>query len=158
MNRIFLFKNLLSLTLLCTSAVATAEGLSDLPPALQDRDPRSDVLRVGGDYKVEKIEKVSDRTFVVEFHSVTATGKYDVLRLESDHVHVAVKVGQTLRLSAEILADKGREAEVSQVVLFLPNPQGHVPVWLLSNKVPAGELRGSKYLEMHSPLNDYVVM
>lgn len=114
-------------------------------------------LRVGGDYKVTAIDK-RDGAFVVEFKSTVPSGKYDVLRLESDHVHVAVKVGQEIRLSAEILSEKGNAAEVSQMVIFLPSVQGHVPVWLLSNKAPASAHPSSKYLEMHNPLNDYVIM
>ena len=115
-------------------------------------------LRVGGDYKVVSIDRVKSGAFVVAFKSVVPSGKYDVLRLESDHVHVAVKVGQQIRLSAEILTEKGDTAEVSQMVIFLPSVQGHVPVWLLSNKAPASEHPSSKYLEMHNPLNDYVIM
>lgn len=115
-------------------------------------------LRVGGDYKVTSVEKVRDGAFVVEFNSTTPSGKYDVLRLESDHVHVAVKVGQQIRLSAEILSEKGNTAEVSQMVIFLPSAQGHVPVWLLSKKAPAQDHPAAKYIEMHNPLNDYVIM
>ena len=95
---------------------------------------------------------------MIEFKAEHPTGHFDVLKLESDHVHVAVKVGQNLRLSAEILSQSGAGAEVSQVVLFLPAPEGHVPVWLLSNKAPPGDLRATRYLEMHSPLNDYMIM
>ncbi len=119
---------------------------------------RAEPLRVGGDYKVTAVDKVRDGAFVLEFTSTAPSGKYDVLRLESDHVHVAVKVGQQIRLSAEILTEKGNSAEVSQMVIFLPSIQGHVPVWLLSNKAPAQDHPSSRYLEMHNPLNDYVIM
>ena len=115
-------------------------------------------LRIGGDYKVSAVDRAKGGAFIVEFKSIAPNGKYDVLRLESDHVHVAVKVGQQIRLSAEILSETGATAEVSQMVIFLPSVQGHVPVWLLSNKAPASEHPSSKYLEMHNPLNDYVIM
>jgi hypothetical protein len=115
-------------------------------------------VRIGGDYKVTAIDRLKDGAFVIEFKSTAPSGKFDVLHLESDHVHVAVKVGQQIRLSAEILAEKGSTAEVSQMVIFLPSVQGHVPVWLLSNKAPANEHPSSKYLEMHNPLNDYIIM
>ncbi len=116
------------------------------------------IVRVGGDYTVSNIEKVGDHSFLVEFKSDKPTGKYDVLRLESDHVHVAVKIGQKIRLSAEILSESKNIAEVAQVVVFLPVADSHVPVWLLSNKAPNHELRATKYLEMHVPLTDYTVM
>mgnify|MGYP005724812265 CR=1 FL=1 len=69
-----------------------------------------------------------------------------------------MKKGEQLRLSAEILKVQGEAAEVAQVVLFLPSRAGRVPVWLLSNRVPHRELRSSKYLEMHVPLNDYIIL
>jgi hypothetical protein len=117
-----------------------------------------DVLRVGGDYKVDSVERLDERTFRVVFTAVKATGRYDTLRLDSDHVHVAVRVGQVVRLSAEILAERGAAADVAQMVVFLPSAQGREPVWLLSNKAPVRELRATKYLEMHSPMTDYMVM
>jgi hypothetical protein len=126
------------------------------PAASTTAEPQ--VLRVGGDYTVSAIDKVDDRSFRVEFKAVKPTGKFDVLHLDSDHIHVAVKVGQTLRLSAEILAQHGSSADVAQMVLFLPSVQGHVPVWLLSNKAPVHDLRATKYLEMHVPMTDYMVM
>lgn len=116
------------------------------------------ILRVGGDYTVEAIDKVNDRTFKIIFKADKPSGKFDVLRLDSDHVHVAVKVGQKIRLSAEILGQKGAEAEVAQVVIFFEGNVGRVPVWMLSNKAPQSELRASKYLEMHVPANDFIVM
>jgi hypothetical protein len=116
------------------------------------------VLRVGGNYVVASVDLKNDSSFLIVFKSVQPTGKFDFLRLESDHVHVAVKVGQTLRLSAEVLSSKNATADVSQVVLFLPHAQGPVPVWLMSNRVPPHDLNASKYLEMHSPVSDYTIM
>lgn len=115
-------------------------------------------VRVGGNYIVTSIDQKNDNTFLVTFKSDVATGQFDELRLESDHVHVAVKVGQTLRLSAEVLEAKGPTAQVSQVVLFFPNVGGHVPVWLMSNRFPARDLNASRYLEMHSPHTDFTIL
>jgi hypothetical protein len=140
-------------------ATAAAVAQAEAPLQAQGVPAQADqVLRVGGDYTVTTAERRGGREFLVEFKAEHPSGRFDVLRLESDHVHVAVKVGQKLRLSAEILAERGAVADVRQVVLFFPSPAGHVPVWLLSNKAPSTDLRASKYLEMHSPLNDYTVM
>jgi hypothetical protein len=114
--------------------------------------------RVGGDYKVTKIERDGAGVFHIEFHSTQSSGRFDILKLESDHVHVAVKVGQVLRLSAEIMEERGSEAHVSQVVLFLNGQSGRVPVWLLSRKAMGRDLKAVRYLEMHVPANDFVVM
>jgi hypothetical protein len=123
-----------------------------------NKEPQAKVERVGGNYTVSSITRTPEDTFVVIFKSVKPGERFTTLRLESDHVHVAVKEGETLRLSAEILQEKGDQAEVSQVLLFLPNIRGTTPVWLLSRKTPVGELRGSRYLEMHAPLSDYHIL
>jgi len=115
-------------------------------------------IRVGGNYIVKSVEQKSGDSFLVRFLAETQTGKFDELVLESDHVHVAVKVGRTLRLSAEVLQTKGPKAQISQVVLFFPNAEGHVPVWLMSNKFRNIDLKASKYLDMHAPINDYMIL
>jgi hypothetical protein len=138
-------------------ASARAGASTKAVEAAEPGSPAS-IVRVGGDYTVTTAERKGDREFVVEFKAEHPSGRFDTLRLESDHVHVAVKVGQKLRLSAEILAEHGATADVRQVVLFFPNPAGHVPVWLLSNRAPSTDLRATRYLQMHSPLNDYTVM
>lgn len=147
--------------LVMTLSLVIGAGMAAAQTAEVVQSDSGDILRVGGDYTVTAIEKVGEKAFRVEFTADAKTGKFDVLRLDSDHVHVAVKVGQKIRLSAEILAEKGANAEVAQVVVFLPSSQGqesHVPVWLLSNKAPPRDLRAAKYLEMHVPATDFVVM
>lgn len=139
--------------------LALATSVAAAPSFAADKAAHGEqILRVGGDYTVEAIDKVSERAFKIIFKADKPSGKFDVLRLDSDHVHVAVKVGQKIRLSAEILSQKGPEAEVAQVVIFFEGDAGRVPVWMLSNKAPQGELRASKYLEMHVPANDFIVM
>jgi hypothetical protein len=114
--------------------------------------------RVGGTYEVTDIEQKDDGTFLINFQSVVKGGKFEFLKLESDHVHFSVVEGQKIRLSAEILGTKGNVTEVSQVLLFLPTSQGVTPVWMLSRKGQDRDLRGSKYLEMHSPQNDFNIL
>lgn len=116
----------------------------------------SQVLRVGGDYVVQKIAQ-RPGGFTIDFAAKTPSGKFDLLRLESDHVHVSVQEGQTLRISAEIADVKGAVANVAQVLIFVPNAGGPVPVWLLSSRGTSGDLRGSKYIEMHNPLSDFAI-
>jgi hypothetical protein len=115
--------------------------------------------RVGGLYRVESIQKQKDNSFQVVFESVQKTKKHNKLVLATDHVHLDLEQGYELRLSAEILSEKADVSEVSQVLLFLPKKDlgSHIPVWLLSNRVPQNELRGARYLEMHSPASDYTV-
>lgn len=114
--------------------------------------------RVGGNYQVVDIEKKANDTFLITFENEAKSGRYDFLTLESDHVHVGVEKGAKLRISAEILSEKGDRAEVSQVLLFLPAGDTHIPVWMLSRKVPVDHLRGARFLEMHAPTSDYSIL
>ena len=133
-------------------------NLSLWPQAKASSETKGQLLKVGGDYEVTAIDHPNDSEFRVEFKAVTPTGKFDILSLHSNHVHVAVRVGQKLRLSAEILSSNGQAAEVAQMVIFIANPQGPIPVWLLSNRAGHQDLRATKYIDMHSPLTDYIVM
>ena len=118
----------------------------------------SKILRIGGDYKVERIQKRDDGLFEISFSAEKISGKYDHLRLISEHVHIGVKEGATLRISAEVSGDRAGVAEVDQVLIFVPSSQGSkMPVWLLSHKGRGLELKGAKYLEMHNPLSDFSV-
>jgi hypothetical protein len=143
--------NLLKMILLVTMCAA-------VNVQAQPKNAVEQFIRVGGNYTVKSVEQKSGNVFLVKFTAENLSGNFDELELESDHVHVAVKVGRTLRLSAEVLKTTGPKAEISQVVLFFPNAEGHVPVWLMSNKFPDRDLKASKYLEMHAPINDYMIL
>jgi len=121
-------------------------------------ETQAKAVRVGGDYLITSIDHLDNDEFRIQFTAVTPTGKFDKLTLHSDHVHVAVRPGQKLRLSAEILSSTDASAEVAQMVIFVSNPQGPIPVWLLSNRAGPRDLNATKYLEMHSPLTDYIIM
>ena len=115
------------------------------------------ILKVGGNFEVSSIDLVDSGTFRVEFTAQKATGRLDTLVLETDHVHFSIKEGQVIRLSAEVLSENNDTAEIAQVLLFLPSAQGPTPVWMLSKKGSQYDLRAAKYLDMHAPVNDYVV-
>ena len=119
--------------------------------------------RTGGDYTVAGISthcrgQGQSGCFRIVFDAVHKTGRFDQLVLESNHVNVGVKPGDRIRLSAEVAVDRGRTAEVSQVVLFEGEPGSHVPVWMLSSKYRAGTGPAARYLEMHSPQTDFLVL
>jgi len=120
-------------------------------------EPTGHVERVGGNYTVSKIERQEAGGFRIEFQSEVKEGPFQTLILESDHVNVGVAIGQKLRLSAEVTGVAGSKAEVSQVLLFLPNIRGTMPVWMLSKR-GGGDLKAGRYLEMHAPLADYQIL
>lgn len=113
--------------------------------------------RVGGEYTVSKIERQKDGSFLILFKSRVSTKVADEIILYSDHIHIGVKVGQTLRLSAEVNSVKKKRVEAAQVVVFLPKKEGPVPVWLLSKKGRKEGSKPSKYLKMHNPQSDFLV-
>lgn len=121
------------------------------------REKIQPVSKVGGNYTVVSIDQNNKGYFVTKFKSEVPAEKLQMLVLESDHVHFSLEVGQKVRLTAEVLSEKGNTAEVSQVLLFLPHVQGFTPVWLLSRKAATEDLRSSKYIDMHSPQSDYSI-
>ena len=118
----------------------------------------AELIRVGGNYLVHEISQNPSGTFRIEFRSEQPDGKYGTIILNSDHVHVAVTKGQKLRISAEIGRVTNGVAEATQVLVFIPNIRGPMPVWLLSSSSKNLHLRGARYLEMHAPLSDYNVL
>ena len=123
--------------------------------------------RVGGNYKLQGISRecsggVQDQPkpscFRVVFEAVNKTGRFDELVLESSHVNAAVKKGEQLRISAEIAVDRGRTAEVSQVVMFDVSGKSRPPMWMISRKHESGPGPAARYLEMHAPQTDCLVL
>ncbi|NBQ52051.1 MAG: hypothetical protein EBU49_00505 [Proteobacteria bacterium] len=119
--------------------------------------------RIGGDYRLQGISRKcparpDGSCFRVIFEAVHKTGRFDELVLESNHVNVSVKKGDVVRLSAEIAVDRGKKAEVSQVVLFDDSGKSRPPTWILSSKHRAGSGPASRYIDMHVPQTDFLVL
>lgn len=147
-----MFKSLLTMIaifeLCCFSVSAIAEGKME---------------RIGGDYRLQGISrKCQSRPegscFRVVFEAVHKSGRFDELVLESNHVNVSVKKGDLVRLSAEIAVDRGSKAEVSQVVLFDDSGESRPPTWMLSSKHKAGPGPAARYIDMHVPQTDFLVL
>lgn len=145
---------ILGMTLAFSSFEAKSEQEEGSVPKIE----KPELVRVGGDYIVNDITKTESGTFRIEFKGAQPGGKYGTIILDSDHVHVAVIKGQKLRISAEIARVNGDVAEATQVLVFIPNIRGPMPVWLLSSRSKNLDLRGSKYLDMHAPLSDYNIL
>ncbi|MFY7929796.1 MAG: hypothetical protein ACOVS5_13070 [Oligoflexus sp.] len=120
---------------------------------------KGQLIRIGGQYRIQKIEKLGDQDFQITFQGEPATGRYDALVLRSDHIHVGVQEGQVLRLTAEVIKDSGPALEVTQVLLFLNHREyGSTPVWLLSKNHITRDFRGARWLEMHAPQADFLIL
>lgn len=113
--------------------------------------------KVGGDYVVKKIEKRS-QGFFIEFQAETLTGEADIIELHSDHVHFGVTKGSKLRISAEVTKTGNKKiVQAAQVLVYLPAPEGFLPVWLLSKNSRGFEKGSTSYLKMHAPQSDFMV-
>lgn len=148
------FLKMLSIVVLFFSTDLFADGLVSQPNAVE----KGIFQKIGGQYIVHSIKRIRHDEFVIEFHSTVKNGKADVVKLVADHVHAGVKLGQSIRISAEIDSELSSVVNATQVLLFLPRPEGPVPVWLMSKKGRGRDLNGSKYLEMHAPQSDYVIL
>ena len=125
---------------------------------------KADTVKVVGDYKVSSMTKMESGSFDVRFEKKEPSGHMDLLRLVTPHVHVGLKVGEVLKISAEVMANPRSKqklpvAQISQVLVFLKSShQTTIPVWLISEAHGARPLKGAKYLEMHAPTSDFLVL
>ena len=147
------FLGLISLGCILFSAKGAAE-----PAVLNSQ--ASQILKVGGEFKISKIEKLGVEDFRVLFDSIYPSGKNDRLILRTQHLHFGLAEGSQIRLSAEVISASEGVLEVTQVLLFLPRENyGLTPVWVLSSQFPNSELKGgAKWLEMHAPQADFEIM
>jgi hypothetical protein len=134
-------------------SVSTLAGDSKGAPGVKDAVK---VERVGGNFTVIKIRQLPSGGFGVDFKASEGTPKFSRLHLESDHINAGLVEGETLRLSADVIATKGDQAEVGQVVVFMPGRVGPTPVWMISKKSPRLD-PPAKLLKMHSPSTDYAI-
>jgi predicted RNA-binding protein with TRAM domain len=114
------------------------------------------VERVGGNFTVAKIQKLPSGGFSVDFKASEGSPKFARLHLESDHINAGLEEGETLRLSADVIGTNGDQAEIGQVVVFMPGRVGPTPVWMLSKKSPRLD-PPAKLLKMHAPSTDYAI-
>ncbi len=113
--------------------------------------------RIGGNFTVTEINKLAAGDFEVVFKAETDSDKYNKLKLKTDHINVAVEQGKTIKLSAEVERVEGDFVWVRQMVIFVPSPQGSIPIWLLSKAEGKPNFKREKYLKMHAPNSDYTV-
>lgn len=116
------------------------------------------VEKIGGDFIVSKVERMSNGNFQIEFQPTSTVNQDQGVVMISDHVHSAISIGAQVRISAEIIGKKGTKFLASQVLIFISGDQGPVPVWLLSASARKKEnLNAAPLLKQHSPQNDFLV-
>jgi hypothetical protein len=138
----------------CSAGASTATDMAT--DAAQPTPAAASLERIGGNFTVAKITKLSEGGFSVDFKASEGSPKITHLHLESDHINVGLVEGQTLRLSADVISHAGHSAEISQVVVFIAGPSGPRPAWMMSKK-STGLTPPARLIEMHSPSTDYVI-
>lgn len=142
-----------------SEAVSKAEPKTTTAAEAEINSREMVLLKVGGDYLVESVDK-EGKQFKIVFRATKETGEADTITLFSDHVHIGMEAGKSVRLSAEVMSkgdDVRTNVEAYQVLLYLPAPEGYLPVWLLSNNAKGFEKGHIKYLRMHAPQSDFMV-
>ena len=116
-------------------------------------------VRVSGEFVVKSITADKQGFFTVIFANTAKDAKVNMLRLETRHLHVAIEQGKRLRLSAEVGKWRGNIVEARQILVFVPTASSHTPIWLLSRHSSNDKkLQGAKYLDMHAPQSDFLVL
>lgn len=119
----------------------------------------ANAVRVSGEFVVKSITADKQGFFTVIFTNTSKSAKIGTLRLETRHLHVAIEQGKRLRLSAEIGKWRGNVVEARQILVFVPTASSHTPIWLLSrHNTGDKKLQGAKYLDMHAPQSDFLVL
>ena len=116
-------------------------------------------VRVSGEFIIKSITADKRGFFTVIFTNTAENAKINTLRLETRHLHVAIEQGKRLRLSAEVSKWRGNMVEAKQILVFVPTASSHTPIWLLSRHSSSDKkLQGAKYLDMHAPQSDFLVL
>lgn len=115
--------------------------------------------RVKGVFKISLIDKKKG-FFVVHFtKEITKETPVTSVFIEVTSLNQALKQGEKIYISAEVnhesTSDTRKEFEASQILIHLPRSEGTIKLWLLSRKEFGLDLRGTSFLDMHSPQNDY---
>lgn len=125
---------------------------------LQGEEKSSFPVRIMGTYAINSVEKLAPKYFRIEFKSLHKTGQFDTLKLDADHVHLSLSEGSIMELRGEIIGLSDGVAELSQALVSIRLADRAVPVWLLSRHYLGRELRSARFLEMHAPTSDYLVL
>ena len=116
-------------------------------------------IRVSGEFIVKSITTDKQGFFTVIFANTAKNAKINTLRLETRQLHVAIEQGKRLRLSAEVGKWRGNTVEARQILVFVPTASSHTPIWLLSRHGSDDQkLQGARYLDMHAPQSDFLVL
>lgn len=157
--------------------VSPAQGQN--PPAAhgkQRRQSAGQVLKkpaarqiIKGKFKLAKILLEQDSKRQLWFEGRTAHGKALSLVLVSRYTHPDLRQGRSYQLAAEVGAKRPDYLLLNKALVFFPGSNGTsgsggssgggttIPVWIMADHANLS-LDVEKYLKMHAPTSDYLVM
>lgn len=133
-------------------AMSSWQGLAQNNKVLKAEAESKDRATVKGHFAVSEIKKLKNEVYLIVFKGLGAKPANEV-HLETYHVHISLKKGQELEITANIFPEYiGRKVmKAHQILLFLNRPEGRVPVWLLSKDSNKLEIKSTLYLKMAHP-------
>ena len=133
-------------------------------------------IRVHGGYRVDSVTEVpgskqsaeaaATSYYVISLKALSEKTQPQLLRLETEHVHLQIRVGLEAQIEAWMASEpksKDLAWEAQEIRVQLPNPMPNQiqAVWMVSRKleslVRAQKNNGPSYLQRHHPSNDYLV-
>lgn len=136
---------------LAGSNLAFAEQKSTLkkePPA------KHSSKKISGTFKIIKVKKHSHQQNQIWFSNVDDSKIYV---LNSHYTNQNLREGSQYRMVAEVFEDRKGQHHIQRALVYLPFGETTVPIWILS-KDSKLNLNLDKYIRLHAPTTDYIVL
>lgn len=147
--------------LLCySSAFAQAKGGSTAQPKPRPEakaEPRITRQIIKGKFKLESILTEKDNKNQLWFKGRTAHGKPLSLVLVSRYTHPRLRAGESYQLAAEVGATHKDYHVLNKALVYFSGGGTTIPVWIMADHASLS-LDVEKYLKMHAPSSDYLVL
>lgn len=112
---------------------------------------------IKGKFTLDKILLEQDSKRQLWFKGRTARGKPLSLVLVSRYTHPKLRQGQSFQLAAEVGAMRKDYYLLNKALVYFSGGGTTIPVWILSDHASLS-LDVEKYLKMHAPSSDYIVL
>lgn len=112
---------------------------------------------IKGKFKLESILTEKDNKKQLWFKGRTAHGKPLSLVLVSRYTHPRLRAGESYQLAAEVGATKKDYHVLNKALVYFSGGGTTIPVWIMADHASLS-LDVEKYLKMHAPSSDYLVL
>lgn len=113
-------------------------------------------LKIGGSYKLTKLDKNTDQSFTIEFSPLGKGSDERKLFIKTRNIHVTFKVGTEYRISAEVYSETDKLIYPSQIAVLSKSMKPKDTIWLVSEEYRQ-KSHAENFLKMHDPKTDYML-